>query len=197
MRKGPVMRKRTRRIVIYYVALSIILFWICAFVWVWSQSFTGPEDHGHCHTRMYIEQDNYLIEFLYAENVVLDDIGWALLDPDGQVIEIMDDNGEIVRLEGDLTDINFSDEDYSIADTRLYDKFYSRDPSQDPLVSRNQTLYIIFLDVEMDGMFNSGDVIWIRSSLNGGIANDRIRLKFTNQRQNHIYFDSEIGTCLY
>jgi len=132
-----------------------------------------------------VEGDNYIIEIVDVSSESLDRVRWEILDR--LTVEWEDPSGEAIRLEGDLIDINFSMEEYRSAPVNNSGKFYSRDPSGSPPVSNNHTLCIVYMDVNHDGKLSNGDVIWIRSTVNGGCADEDFRFRMVNDRTDDTY----------
>jgi len=85
-------------------------------------------------------------------------------------------------MERDLSDINFSQADYDMAEEKADGLFYSRDPEGDPPISRNHTLCIVFMDNDIDGKLSDGDQIWLRSWDNDGAAREDFVFRLVNER---------------
>jgi len=155
--------------------------------------FEKGESEGGCYPHVDLIDDNYLIEFYWiSDGADSEDIGWELLDSDGQVIEWVSPGGEVVKLEGTLADINYSQSDREMAHIIYAPAFYSRMPSGNASVSINQTLYIVFIDSHSNGEVDSQDFIWIRSTKNGGAVDDGVRLRLKNLKTGGYHFSEGI-----
>ena len=148
---------------------------------------TGPESEKPKTWPPIDENGNYIIEILDVESERLEDVSWSILDLN-RLIAIWDDpNGDSLRTEGDLSDINYSQEDLDQANETPFNMFYSRDPVGTPPAGKNHTLFIVYMDINPDGKFSSGDVIRIRSMENGGPADEDYRFRMVNERTGQIY----------
>ncbi len=144
----------------------------------------GYGDNGEVTTIAWmvsVEGDNYIVEIIQFDPMDLDDVGFTVLNINFLVANWDDPDGESIRIEGGLDDINFVQSDYDTADTRPYNTFYSREPVGDPPKSTNVTLCIVFMDVDGDHRIGSGDVIWIRSMDNGGAADEDYRFRLIDE----------------
>ncbi len=127
-----------------------------------------------------VQVDNYRIDIIHVEAESLDVVTWSVHDEDMLVVDWDDPDGRNVRMQDDLSEINHSSDDYDIAVTKLSGTFYSRNRTGS--ASRNQTLCVVFMDINADGMMSSGDAIWIRSLDNDGCAGENYRFRLFNER---------------
>ena len=137
--------------------------------------------------RVSVAGDNYIIAIIDVQSESLDDVSYSVLNTNRLVTSWNDPANENIRMEGDLTDVNFTQANYDIANVTVYDKFYSQDPVRVPPVSINHTLCVVYMDVTSDGRLSSGDVIWIRSTDNDGCAEEDYRFRMVNEKVGDAY----------
>jgi len=174
--------------VILMVAITVVL---AAVLYVWAQSFAG--EGGSITTIAWsvsVEGDNYIIEIIDVASERLDEVSWSILNLNRLVTTWEDPFGDTLRMEGDMIDVNFSQAAYDnppAPAVKEDDKFYNTDPEVDPHLSTNHTLCLVYMDVNSDGKLNSGDVIWIRSTVNGGAADEDFRFRMVNEQVGKAY----------
>ena len=156
---------------------------VYALVHTWEETEEYDECDGFSITWYLSGCSSYIIEFVDVKPTrTLEDVQWSILDPNLSLATWEDPSGEILRMEGDLSDINFSQAGFDGADVHEDDKFYSQDPTGTPPVSINHTLCIVYMDVSSDGKLTPGDVIWIRSYDNDGVADEDYRFRLSSGR---------------
>ncbi len=124
MYDGPITQKASnRKVIVVLIAVTIIILVVLATIYVWAQSFAG--DSCNCTPiawRVEVHDGNYLIEIIDVESRPLDEVGWTILDLTRIYGGWEDPSNELIRMEGDLIDINFTESDYDRADVTEYDK---------------------------------------------------------------------------
>ena len=126
--------------------------------------------------------DNYRIDIIEVKDESLDEVSWSLLDPNSRQRHWDDPDNEMLRSEGDISNVVFNQTDFDNADITQYERFYSRDPSGTPPVSQNHTLIIIYMDKDINGLLSDGDSIWLRSVDNNGFADEGMIFRLVNER---------------
>ncbi len=131
--------------------------------------------------------DNYRIDIIYVDTIGTDEFAFSLFYPWFAPVAVDNGLGEDIRFsEIDLDTVKYVEDDFDYAETdpilMTWDEiFYEQD------VGANETAYVIYRDVNDDDKLNSGDVIWIRSAENGGVAEEDYNFRLFNKQQDKAY----------
>jgi len=187
------LRPSKRKWLLISSILIVVILVIAATLNVWMQPYANGYE-GPCMggIQVYIEEGDYLVNVVDVTPEPLIEVGWMLLDGDN-VVNWTGPNEESVILDGSMEDINYSDPEFNSALVVHSNRYYSRDPYDNSTESRNQTLCIVYFDVDIDGRFNSGDTIWIRSTKNGGAASNSINFRLINFRVDREWWNRSLG----
>ena len=135
--------------------------------------------------KISVVNDTWRIEIDDIEPIDPANVSVAIIGPTDCLPKIDDPSGFPVPLMGDLEDMVFNGSSYNDSNVTFGDYFHSRDP--DGLRNMNITLFMVFVDVDGDGLLSSGDEIWVRTGGQAGPCTSNGNIKMVNNEVDAAY----------
>jgi len=150
-----------------------------------SESPPTEPDPTAIEWRISTVNDTWRIEIMDIEPIAPANVSVAIIGPTDCLPKIDDPSGFPVPLMGDLDDMVFNGSSYNDSNVTFGEYFHSRD--LDGLRNMNITLFMVFVDVDGDGLLSSGDEIWIRTGGQAGPCTSNGKIKMVNNEVDGAY----------
>jgi len=150
-----------------------------------SESSPVVPDPTAIEWKISVVNDTWRIDIDDIEPIDPANVSVAIIGPTDCLPKIDDPSGFPVPLMGDLDDMVFNGTAFGNANVTFGEYFHSRDP--DGLRNMNITLFMVFVDVDGDGLLSSGDEIWVRTGGQAGPCTSNGKIKMVNNEVDEAY----------